>query len=66
MIENEELTVQVEFHDDNDGSVTTVEVPAGTKVTEAATKAGVYIPTLCHHPRLSPVGKCGAGYGCRR
>ena len=21
--------------------------------------AGVYIPTLCHHPRLTPVGKCG-------
>ena len=52
-------TVKVEFHDDNDGSVVTVEVPTGTKVTEAATKAGVYIPTLCHHPRLQPVGKCG-------
>ena len=52
-------TVKVEFHDDNDGSVTTVSVPTGTKVTEAATKAGVYIPTLCHHPRLQPVGKCG-------
>ena len=51
--------VKVEFHDDNDGSVTCIEVPTGTKVTEAATKAGVYIPTLCHHPRLSPIGKCG-------
>lgn len=52
-------TVNVEFHDDNDDSVVQVQVPTGTKVTEAATKAGVYIPTLCHHPRLSPVGKCG-------
>ena len=51
--------VTVEFHDDNDGTITTVQVPEGTKVTEAATKAGVYIPTLCHHPRLPPVGKCG-------
>ena len=51
--------VKVQFHDDNDGSIVAVDVPVGTKVTEAATKAGVYIPTLCHHPRLSPVGKCG-------
>ena len=51
--------VTVEFHDDNDGSVTVVQVPEGTKLTEAATQAKVYIPTLCHHPRLSPVGKCG-------
>lgn len=51
--------VKVEFHDDNDGSITVVDVPEGTKVTEAATRAGVYIPTLCHHPRLSPAGKCG-------
>ena len=55
----EKPLVKVEFHDDNDGSVVSVEVPTGTKVTEAATKAGVYIPTLCHHPRLSPAGKCG-------
>lgn len=56
---NKDSTVTVEFHDDNDGSITVVQVPEGTKVTEAATKAGVYIPTLCHHPRLTPVGKCG-------
>lgn len=30
--------VRVEFHDDNDGSVTIVNVPAGTKITEAASK----------------------------
>lgn len=38
--------VKVEFHDDNDGSVTVVNVPEGTRITEAATKAAVYIPTL--------------------
>ena len=60
MVESDQDSmVTVEFHDDNDGSITVVEVEEGTKVTEAATKAGVYIPTLCHHPRLSPVGKCG-------
>jgi len=55
----EEPLITVEFHDDNDGKVTVVQVREGTKVTEAASIAGVYIPTLCHHPRLSPVGKCG-------
>jgi hypothetical protein len=38
--------IVVEFHDDNDGKVTVVTVDAGTKITEAATKAGVYIPTV--------------------
>jgi len=51
--------VTVEFHDDTDGSVTTVQVPEGTKIIQAARQANVYIPTLCHHPRLTPVGKCG-------
>jgi iron only hydrogenase large subunit-like protein/ferredoxin len=55
--------VHVEFYDDNctDKShpPTVIDVPEGTKITEAATLAGVYIPTLCHHPRLRPVGKCG-------
>lgn len=49
----------VEFHNDDNGEITTIQVPEGTKITEAATKAGVYIPTLCHHPRLTPVGRCG-------
>jgi len=31
-----------------------VEMPAGTSVLEAAGIAGVYIPTLCHHPDLPP------------
>jgi len=59
VVESSPKLVTVEFHDDNDGSVKTIQVPEGTKVTEAATKANVYIPTLCHHPRLQPVGKCG-------
>lgn len=57
--QNEPTLVKVEFHDDNDGSVKVVEVLEGTKVTEAASKAGVMIPTLCHHPRLTPAGQCG-------
>jgi NADH dehydrogenase/NADH:ubiquinone oxidoreductase subunit G len=32
----------------------TTEVPAGTTVLEAARKANIYIPTLCHHPDLPP------------
>jgi hypothetical protein len=30
--------INVEFHDDNDGTITVVNVPAGTKITEAASK----------------------------
>ncbi|MCU0860980.1 MAG: molybdopterin-dependent oxidoreductase [Methanomassiliicoccales archaeon] len=30
----------------------------GLTVLEAATEAGVYIPTLCNHPRLPPFGAC--------
>ena len=29
-----------------------VEVDDGSTLLDAARKAGVYIPTLCHHPRL--------------
>lgn len=35
-----------------------VEVEQGSTVLEAATKAGVSIPTLCHHPKLTPYGSC--------
>ncbi len=35
-----------------------VEVPAGSTVLEAAERAGIVIPTLCHHPDLTPVGAC--------
>jgi predicted molibdopterin-dependent oxidoreductase YjgC len=30
----------------------------GTTVLEAATRAGIFIPTLCHHPKLTPFGGC--------
>ncbi|MCD6344016.1 MAG: (2Fe-2S)-binding protein, partial [Anaerolineae bacterium] len=35
-----------------------VEVPAGTTVLEAAQQLGITLPTLCHHPDLTPVGAC--------
>jgi len=36
----------------------TVEVRKGATLLEAAKKAGVRIPTLCHHPDLVPAGNC--------
>ncbi len=35
-----------------------VEAPAGSNLLQAASAAGVYIPHLCHHPDLKPVGAC--------
>lgn len=35
-----------------------VTVPKGTTVLEAATQAGILIPTLCHDPELSKPGAC--------
>jgi polyferredoxin/ferredoxin len=35
-----------------------IQVAEGTTVLEAARKAGIDIPTLCHHPNLSPYGAC--------
>ena len=35
-----------------------VIVPAGTSVLEAARRAGVTIPALCHHPALPVDGSC--------
>jgi len=35
-----------------------VKVPEGTSVLEAARQNGVHIPTLCHHPDLTPYGGC--------
>jgi len=35
-----------------------VTVPAGATVLEAARSAGIFIPTLCHDPELSPWGGC--------
>ena len=35
-----------------------VEVEEGSTILAAANKAGVNIPTLCHHESLSPSGSC--------
>ena len=35
-----------------------VKVPLGTTILEAAKRAGVRIPTLCHHPDLCVAGVC--------
>ncbi len=34
------------------------KVVEGTTVLEAAREMGIVIPTLCHHPSLSPYGAC--------
>ncbi len=36
-----------------------VEVAEGTTVLNAAKQVGVYIPTLCYHPDLTPFASCG-------
>jgi NADH-quinone oxidoreductase subunit G len=35
-----------------------VGAPAGSTVLQAATQAGIKIPTLCDHPALAPIGAC--------
>ncbi|NLE56780.1 MAG: molybdopterin-dependent oxidoreductase [Planctomycetes bacterium] len=35
-----------------------IAATAGSTVLEAATAAGIKIPTLCHHPALEPIGAC--------
>jgi len=35
-----------------------VKVSEGMTVYEAAKAAGIYIPTLCYHPYLTPYGAC--------
>jgi bidirectional [NiFe] hydrogenase diaphorase subunit len=35
-----------------------VEAAEGMTVLEAATSAGIFIPTLCHHEKLEPYGGC--------
>ena len=35
-----------------------VETDKGKSILQAALDAGIYIPHLCHHPDLSPVGAC--------
>lgn len=36
----------------------TIEVAEGTTVLDAAKKLNIEIPTLCHHPKLTPFGGC--------
>ncbi|HCC69436.1 MAG TPA: formate dehydrogenase subunit alpha, partial [Nitrospiraceae bacterium] len=36
----------------------TVEVPEGTTILNAARLLDIPIPTLCHHPKLTPFGGC--------
>lgn len=35
-----------------------IEAQEGKSILEASLDAGVYIPHLCHHPDLSPIGAC--------
>jgi formate dehydrogenase major subunit len=35
-----------------------VEARVGQTILEVATEMGIYIPTLCHHPALKPIGAC--------
>lgn len=35
-----------------------IQAAPGQTVLEAARQNGIYIPTLCHHPQLRPVGAC--------
>ncbi len=35
-----------------------IEVPAGTKVIEAAEQLGIIIPRFCYHPAMGSVGAC--------
>lgn len=37
---------------------TSVSVPEGTLVVDAAKKAGIDIPVFCYHPKMEPVGMC--------
>lgn len=36
----------------------TLRVEEGTTILEAAREAGIYIPTLCYHQALEPIGAC--------
>ena len=35
-----------------------IETQKGKNVLDAALDAGIYIPHLCHHPDMSPIGAC--------
>lgn len=36
-----------------------IEAQQGNSILEAALDADIYIPHLCHHPDLEPIGACG-------
>ena len=36
-----------------------VKAREGQSVLEAARNAGIFVPTLCYHPKLKPNGSCG-------
>lgn len=36
----------------------TIKTSRGASVLDAALSAGIYIPHLCHHPNLPPIGEC--------
>jgi len=35
-----------------------IRAPPGTTILEAARMEGIYVPALCHHPDLKPIGSC--------
>ena len=35
-----------------------ITVPVGSTIYDAAKRAGIDIPILCHHPKMQPVGVC--------
>ena len=37
---------------------TMVQVEEGTMIIKAARKAGIVVPTLCHHETVKPYGSC--------
>ncbi len=37
---------------------TELQAEAGQTILEVARENGIYIPTLCYHPRLLPIGSC--------
>jgi predicted molibdopterin-dependent oxidoreductase YjgC len=37
---------------------TEIQTEAGKTILEVARANGIYIPTLCYHPRLLPIGSC--------
>ncbi len=45
-----EITLQIDGKE--------VKADEGMTVLEAAESVGIYIPTLCHHPKLEPYGGC--------